>query len=117
MGTAVASWVALFNSAAAGGETFRMSLPAPSALLVETPYRTWDVIVVGAGLAGALAAYDLARRGLAVLMVDKAAFPRWKVCGSCLNPPAPAGLAACGFGDLLPECGPRPAAPPFPACL
>src|SRR3954468_10803523 len=95
-GTTLAFQFALFNSAAVGVETFPMPLSAPSPTLADTPYRTWDVVVVGAGPAGSLAAYDLARRGLTVLLVDKATFPRWKVCGSCLSPQAQATLAAAG---------------------
>ncbi|MCC5877453.1 MAG: NAD(P)/FAD-dependent oxidoreductase [Candidatus Sumerlaeia bacterium] len=45
----------------------------------------WDVIVVGAGPAGSIAALMAARRGLKTLLVDRAQFPRTKVCGSCLN--------------------------------
>lgn len=63
--------------------------------------RHWDVVVVGAGPAGALAAYDLARRGLAVLLVEKRRFPRWKVCGCCLNGQARSVLASVGLGELI----------------
>ncbi|MFJ4184646.1 geranylgeranyl reductase family protein [Kitasatospora sp. NPDC089509] len=45
-----------------------------------------DVIVVGAGPAGATAAYHLARTGLDVLLLEKSAFPREKVCGDGLTP-------------------------------
>ena len=45
----------------------------------------WDVIVIGAGPAGALAARELARRQLKILLVDRKAFPRTKVCGSCIS--------------------------------
>ena len=45
----------------------------------------WQAVVVGAGPAGALAALQLARQGVRVLLVEKRAFPRWKVCGCCLN--------------------------------
>ena len=48
----------------------------------------WDVLVVGAGVAGSMAASGAAQRGLSVLLIDKAAFPRGKVCGCCLNPAA-----------------------------
>lgn len=41
----------------------------------------WDVIVVGAGPAGATAATDLAQRGYAVLLLDRQPFPRDKTCG------------------------------------
>lgn len=41
----------------------------------------WDVIVIGAGPAGSTAARDLARGGARVLLIDRAAFPRYKACG------------------------------------
>jgi flavin-dependent dehydrogenase len=65
------------------------------------PDRDWDVVVVGAGPAGALAAFDLARRGLRVLLVEKRRFPRWKVCGCCLNGQARSVLAGVGLGGLI----------------
>jgi flavin-dependent dehydrogenase len=68
----------------------------------------WDAAVVGAGPAGALAARELARRGLAVLLVDRATFPRWKVCGCCLNGNALATLKAVGLGGLTRRCGAVP---------
>ena len=40
-----------------------------------------DVIVVGAGPGGSTAARELAARGLGVLMLDRARFPRDKPCG------------------------------------
>lgn len=43
--------------------------------------RSWDVIVVGAGPGGSTAAYDLARAGANVLLLDRADFPRDKPCG------------------------------------
>jgi len=47
--------------------------------------RDADVIVVGAGPAGSMAAYELARRGVSVLILEKSAFPRYKVCGAGLT--------------------------------
>jgi menaquinone-9 beta-reductase len=41
---------------------------------------------VGAGPGGSSAAYHLARQGVDVLLVDKAVFPREKVCGDGLTP-------------------------------
>jgi flavin-dependent dehydrogenase len=40
-----------------------------------------DVVVVGAGPAGAVCAYDLVRAGLRVALVEQAALPRYKPCG------------------------------------
>jgi flavin-dependent dehydrogenase len=65
----------------------------------------WDVIVLGAGPAGALAAHQLARQRLRVLLVDKRAFPRWKVCGTCLNGVALGALAQAGLPDLVDRLG------------
>ena len=68
----------------------------------------WDVIVIGAGPAGALAAHQLARLQLRVLLVEKRAFPRWKVCGSCLNGVALRALETAGLGHLLDALGAVP---------
>ena len=70
--------------------------------------RTWDVVVIGGGVAGGLAALDCARRGLSVLVVEKRAFPRWKVCGCCFNAQAQGVLEAVGQGDLMARCGAQP---------
>jgi flavin-dependent dehydrogenase len=66
----------------------------------ELEERDWDVLVAGAGPAGATVARQLGRRGVNVLLVDKSAFPRWKVCGCCLNGAAIETLTAMGLGDL-----------------
>ncbi|WP_136519125.1 MULTISPECIES: geranylgeranyl reductase family protein [Cellulomonas] len=55
-----------------------------------------DVIVVGAGPAGASAAYHCAAAGLDVLLLEKASFPRDKVCGDGLTPRAVAELVRMG---------------------
>lgn len=44
----------------------------------------WDVIVAGAGPAGSVTAYQLARSGLSVCLLDKETFPRMKPCGGGL---------------------------------
>ncbi|HEY2575004.1 MAG TPA: geranylgeranyl reductase family protein [Streptosporangiaceae bacterium] len=46
----------------------------------------WDVVVVGAGPAGSIAALVLARAGARVALVDKAGFPRDKACGDLIGP-------------------------------
>ncbi len=48
----------------------------------------WDVLVIGAGPAGAAAALRCKRLGRRVLLVDRGWFPRPKVCGCCLSPAA-----------------------------
>jgi len=47
--------------------------------------KTYDVLIVGMGPAGATAAYELSRAGMAVLGLDKQAHPRYKVCGGGLS--------------------------------
>ena len=47
-----------------------------------------DVIVVGAGPAGAAAAYALARSGVDVLLLERSRFPRDKTCGDGVAPHA-----------------------------
>lgn len=52
----------------------------------------WQVVVIGAGPAGTATARRLARSGWRVLILDRAGFPRAKVCGCCLSPLAIAEL-------------------------
>ena len=56
-----------------------------------------EVIVAGAGPAGSVAALTLARAGARVLLVDRARFPRHKLCGDTLNPGAMAILRRLGL--------------------
>ncbi len=55
-----------------------------------------DVIVVGAGPAGAATAILLAEHGVAVTLLDRARFPRPKICGEYLSPEAPRVLDRLG---------------------
>ncbi len=55
-----------------------------------------DVLVVGAGPAGAAAATTLARAGRSVTVIDKARFPRDKICGDGLTAGALGHLEALG---------------------
>jgi len=66
--------------------------------------HTADVIVVGAGPAGSTTAYYLAKAGLDVLLLEKTAFPREKVCGDGLTPRATKQLVSMGI-DISEEAG------------
>ena len=69
-----------------------------------TPADDADVIVVGAGPSGATTAYYLAQAGVNVLLLEKARFPREKVCGDGLTPRAVKSLISMGV-DTSPEAG------------
>ena len=56
-----------------------------------------DVAIAGGGPAGAIAAIVLARAGVRVMIVDRAEFPRDKLCGDSLNPGALRLLARLGL--------------------
>jgi flavin-dependent dehydrogenase len=60
-----------------------------------------DVVIVGAGPAGSIAGIVLARAGVAVRLVDRATFPRDKLCGDTVNPGTLERLRRLGVdGDL-----------------
>lgn len=63
-----------------------------------------DAIVVGAGPAGSSAARHLADRGLDVVLLEKASFPREKVCGDGLTPRAVRQLVRLGV-DISEDAG------------
>jgi flavin-dependent dehydrogenase len=55
-----------------------------------------DVVIVGGGPAGACAGLVLARAGARVTILDRATFPRDKLCGDTVNPGALGRLRALG---------------------
>jgi menaquinone-9 beta-reductase len=67
---------------------------------------TADLLVVGAGPAGAAAAITARGHGLDVALVDKATFPRDKTCGDGLTTAALAGLERLGVA--VPTLGAEP---------
>lgn len=58
-----------------------------------TILERWDAVVVGAGPAGSAVGLSLARAGAAVLLLDRATFPRDKPCSEYLSPAATPLLA------------------------
>ncbi len=67
-----------------------------------------DVVVVGAGPAGAATAILLALEGHAVVLVDRARFPRDKVCGEYLSPEGSRLLDRLGVLKAVESAGARP---------
>jgi geranylgeranyl reductase family protein len=75
------------NSETGAGATLASGTPAT---------ETADVIVVGAGPGGSATAAYLADHGLDVLLLEKSAFPRDKICGDGLTPRATKELISLG---------------------
>jgi len=77
----------------------------PAADGLSQPARTTapghdaDAVVVGGGPAGAAAAARLAGQGFRTVLVDRATFPRDKVCGDFVGPTALAELADLGVAQ------------------
>ncbi len=46
----------------------------------------YECIIIGAGPAGSTAAYNLAKQGRSVLVIEKGSFPRYKPCGGGVSP-------------------------------
>jgi flavin-dependent dehydrogenase len=67
--------------------------------------QQWDCVIVGGGPAGASTASALARRGLRVLIVDRAYFPRDKPCAEYLSPEAGRVLQAMGALEACERAG------------
>ncbi len=64
-----------------------------------------DVIVVGGGPAGAATAWSLAKAGIDVLVLDRAFFPRDKVCAEYLSPQASRIFSDMGVLDEIEATG------------
>ncbi|MEO7218502.1 MAG: NAD(P)/FAD-dependent oxidoreductase [Gemmatimonadaceae bacterium] len=68
--------------------------------------RSAQVIVVGAGPAGSSTAWHLAKLGADVVLLDRGAFPRDKVCAEYLSPQASRILASMGAMEAIDASGP-----------
>src|SRR3954463_1690946 len=66
-----------------------------------------DVLIVGGGPEGAAAGIVLARAGARVRIVDRAAFPRDKLCGDTINPGTIAELERLRVSAAVHERGLR----------
>lgn len=70
--------------------------------------KTYDAMVIGAGPAGATAALILARAGWSVAIMEKALFPRRKVCGEFISATSLPLLRELGLaGAYLAQAGPQ----------
>ena len=67
-----------------------------------------DVVVVGAGPAGAATAILLCERGLDVVVLDRATFPRPKICGEYLSPESARILDRLGVLKAVDAAGATP---------
>ncbi len=66
-----------------------------------------DVLIVGAGPAGAIAGIVAARAGARVRLIDRSTFPRDKLCGDTINPGTLAVLRRLGVSAEIERVGLR----------
>ena len=74
-------------------------------LASDLPHRV-DVLVVGGGPAGSMAAITAVRAGLRTMLVDRVVHPREKVCGCCLAPRGQTVLRLAGLAGVLQDASP-----------
>lgn len=65
--------------------------------------RSVELLIIGAGPAGATAAIHAGRRGISTLLIDAQLFPRDKTCGDGLTPRAIHQLQLLGLADSVVE--------------
>jgi len=79
--------------------------PSHALSLKDVEAIDWDVVILGAGVAGAAAAILASRQGLRTLLVESKVFPREKVCGGCLNLRSQASLDRLGVSSAIESSG------------
>ena len=85
-----------------------LSAAAPPVRGADEIVTRVDVAVVGAGPAGAATASLLAERGWSTVLLDKARFPRPKICGEYLSPEAARVLDRLGVLKDVDAAGAQP---------
>ncbi len=70
--------------------------------------RNADVIVAGGGPGGSVLAWELARRGVRVVVLERSRFPREKVCGDYVEPRGLRILQRMGCLERLEASAPLP---------
>ena len=91
------SIISTIKDGTAGSRDAAFARPSPLASASAQRVERADVIIVGAGPSGSATAAYLAMAGLDVLLLEKAAFPREKVCGDGLTPRAVRELITLGI--------------------
>jgi len=91
------SIISTIKDGTAGSRDAAFAQPSPLASASAQRVERADVIIVGAGPSGSATAAYLAMAGLDVLLLEKAAFPREKVCGDGLTPRAVRELITLGI--------------------
>ena len=88
------------NKMISSEDNVRWQIPAAT-----LPDKKWDVAIIGAGPAGAIAALHLAAMNHQVLLLEKNRFPREKVCGDGLMQDALNCLDNAELGQSVLEHG------------